>query len=139
MRFGTWNVRSLYRKCLLKAGASELAKYDLDREAIKGVRFVEGGCQPADDYKRAVCKVRGLALLLRVGTSWRCGDGLFFKVPPLASDAILTKLHPLLRNMLQTVCHKLQEDSGTGDFLASKLPFHGWKSPEIAWGEIWTP
>jgi len=50
MRFGTWNVRSLYRKCLLKAGASELAKYDLDREAIKGVRFVEGGCQPADDY-----------------------------------------------------------------------------------------
>jgi hypothetical protein len=22
-------------------------------------------------------------------------------------------------------------------FLASELPFHGWKSPEIAWGEIW--
>jgi hypothetical protein len=21
---------------------------------------------------------------------------------------------------------------------ASELPFHGWKSPEIAWGEIWT-
>jgi hypothetical protein len=21
-------------------------------------------------------------------------------------------------------------------FLASELPFHGWKSPEIAWGEI---
>jgi hypothetical protein len=19
-----------------------------------------------------------------------------------------------------------------------ELPFHGWKSPEIAWGEIWT-
>jgi hypothetical protein len=27
---------------------------------------------------RAVCKVRGLTLLLRVGTLWRCGDGLFF-------------------------------------------------------------
>jgi hypothetical protein len=23
-------------------------------------------------------------------------------------------------------------------FLASELPFHGWKSPEIPWGEIWT-
>jgi hypothetical protein len=41
--------------------------------------------------------------------------------------------------VLQTVCRKLQDDSGTGGFLASELPFHGWKSPEIAWGEIWTP
>jgi hypothetical protein len=31
----------------------------------------------------AVCKVRGLTLL-RVGTLWRCGDGLFFEVSPLA-------------------------------------------------------
>jgi hypothetical protein len=53
--------------------------------------------------KRAVCKVRGLTLLLRVGTLWRCGDGLFFEVPPLASDALLTTLHPLLENVLQTV------------------------------------
>jgi hypothetical protein len=34
---------------------------------------------------------------------WRCGDGLFFEVPPLASDALLTMLHPLLENVLQTV------------------------------------
>jgi hypothetical protein len=54
---------------------------------------------------RAVCKVRGLALLLRVVTSWRCGDGLFFQIPPLASDALLTTLHPLLENVLQTVDH----------------------------------
>jgi hypothetical protein len=33
------------------------------------------------------------------------GDGLFFKVPPLASDALLTMLHPLLENVLQTVDH----------------------------------
>jgi hypothetical protein len=74
---------------------------------------------------------------------WRCGDGLFFKVP---SYALLTTLHPLLVNVLQTVFRKLQEDSGTGGFdllitskfLALELPFHGWKSPEIAWGEIWT-
>jgi hypothetical protein len=30
------------------------------------------------------------------------GDGLFFEIPPLASDALLTTLHPLLENVLQT-------------------------------------
>jgi hypothetical protein len=39
-----------------------------------------------------------------------------FELPPLASDALLTTPHPLLENVLQTVCHKLQEDSGTGGF-----------------------
>jgi hypothetical protein len=53
----------------------------------------------------AVCNVRGVTLLLRVGTWWRCGDGLFFEEPPLASDAFLTTLHPLLENVLQTVDH----------------------------------
>jgi hypothetical protein len=60
---------------------------------------------------------------------WRCGDGLFFEVPPFTSDALLTTLHPLLENVvLQTV-----------DYfeIVSELPFHGWKSPEIAWGEAW--
>jgi hypothetical protein len=56
-------------------------------------------------YMRAVLKVRGLSLLLRVGTLWKCGDGLFFEVPPLASDALLTTLYPLLKNVLQTVDH----------------------------------
>jgi hypothetical protein len=32
-----------------------------------------------------------------------CGDGVFFEVPSLASDAFLTTLHPLLENVLQTV------------------------------------
>jgi hypothetical protein len=27
---------------------------------------------------------------------WRCHDGLFSEVPPLASDALLTMLYPLL-------------------------------------------
>jgi hypothetical protein len=36
---------------------------------------------------------------------FRCGDGLFFGVPPLATDALLTTLHPLLENVLQTVDH----------------------------------
>jgi hypothetical protein len=54
---------------------------------------------------RAVCKVRGLTLLLRVGTLRRCSDGLSFEVPPLESDTLLTTLHPLLENVLQTVDH----------------------------------
>jgi hypothetical protein len=54
---------------------------------------------------RAICKVHGLTLLLWVGALWRCGDGLFFEVPPLASDTLLTTLHPLLKNVLQTVDH----------------------------------
>jgi hypothetical protein len=50
-----------------------------------------------------VCKVRGLTLLLRVGTLRRCADGLFFAVPLLKSHALLTTLYPLLENVLQTV------------------------------------
>jgi hypothetical protein len=50
-------------------------------------------------------KVRRLTLLFRVGTPWRCGDGLFFGVPPLASDALLTTFHPLIENVLQTFNH----------------------------------
>jgi hypothetical protein len=30
---------------------------------------------------------------------WRCGDGLFFEVIPLARDAFLTTLHPLLEKV----------------------------------------
>jgi hypothetical protein len=54
---------------------------------------------------RAVFKVHGLTFLFRVGSLWRCGDGLFFEVPPLEKDALLTTLHPLLENVLQTVDH----------------------------------
>jgi hypothetical protein len=75
------------------------------------------GCSSMLEHTRAICKVRGLTLLLRVRTSWRCDDGLFFEVPPLASNALLTTLHPFLKNVLQTICCKLQEDSETGSFL----------------------
>jgi hypothetical protein len=54
---------------------------------------------------QAVRKFRGRILLLRVGTSFRCGDGLFFEVTPLASDALHTTLHPLPENVLQTIDH----------------------------------
>jgi hypothetical protein len=106
---------------------------------------------------RAVWKVRGLTLLLRVGTLWKCGDGLFFEVPPLASDALFTTLHPLLENLLQTVnrfeisclgapfswiisvgfwrwCVGIERIVLLDFWIKSKstirsIPFRGWKSP----------
>jgi hypothetical protein len=69
---------------------------------------------------RAICKVSGLIIIPRYS------DSLFFKVTPFASYD--TSYHPLLKNVLQTTV--------TLKFLASELPFHGWKSPEITWGEI---
>jgi hypothetical protein len=77
---------------------------------------------------RAICKLCGLTFLFQVRTLWRCGDGLFFEVPPFTSDALLTMLHPLLENVLQTVDH----------FKISCLGAHfSWsEKPRIAWGEI---
>jgi hypothetical protein len=48
---------------------------------------------------RAIRKVSGLTLLLRIGTLWRCGDGLFFEAPLYASDALITAFHPFLENV----------------------------------------
>jgi hypothetical protein len=72
---------------------------------------------------RAVCKVRGFTLLPRVETLWRCGDGLFFEVSPLASDALLTTLHPLLENVLQAVCRKLFSEVATGTSIVKGKKF----------------
>jgi hypothetical protein len=58
-----------------------------------------------EPFLTAVPKVRVLTVLLGVGTSWRCDDCLFFEVTPLVRDALLTTLHPLLENVLQTVHH----------------------------------
>jgi hypothetical protein len=43
VRFGTWNVRSLYRAASLRTVASELATYNLDLVAVEEVRGDEGG------------------------------------------------------------------------------------------------
>jgi len=72
---------------------------------VSGIRFSAeaGNFSPLhraqtglEQNTRAVCKICGLTLLLRVRTLWRCDDGLFFEVPPLASNALLTAFHPLL-------------------------------------------
>jgi exonuclease III len=50
MRFGTWNVRSLYRSGSLKTVARELGKYELDLVGVQEVRWDKGGTERAEDY-----------------------------------------------------------------------------------------
>jgi hypothetical protein len=50
MRFGTWNVRSLYRAGSLRAVAEEILKYKLDLAGIQEVRWDGGGTAPAGEY-----------------------------------------------------------------------------------------
>ena len=50
MKFGTWNVRSLYRAGSLMAAARELARYTLDLVGMQEVRWYKGGMVRAGDY-----------------------------------------------------------------------------------------
>jgi exonuclease III len=50
MRFGTWNVRSLYRIGSLKTVTREVGKYKLDLVGVQGVRWETGGTERAEDY-----------------------------------------------------------------------------------------
>ena len=43
MRFGTWNVRSLYRAGSLTAAARKLARYKLDLLGVQEVRLGQKG------------------------------------------------------------------------------------------------
>jgi hypothetical protein len=49
-KFGTWNVRSLYKAGELKTVARKLGECNLDPVAVQQVRWVEDGSQPADGY-----------------------------------------------------------------------------------------
>jgi exonuclease III len=51
MRFGTCNVRSLYRIGSLKTAARELGKYKLDLVGVQEVRWEKGGTERAEDYR----------------------------------------------------------------------------------------
>jgi exonuclease III len=52
MRFGTWNVRSLYRSgSLTAAAATKLARYKLDLVGVQEVRWDKGKKVRARDYK----------------------------------------------------------------------------------------
>ena len=49
-RFGSWNVRSLYRAGSLTAATRELARYKSDLVGVKEVRWGKGGTARAGDY-----------------------------------------------------------------------------------------
>jgi exonuclease III len=50
IRFGTWNIRSLYRIGSLKTVARELGMYKLDLVSVQEVRWEKGGTERAEDY-----------------------------------------------------------------------------------------
>jgi hypothetical protein len=49
MRFGTWNVRSMYRAGLLRAVGEEISKFKLDLVGVQG-RWDRGGTERAGKY-----------------------------------------------------------------------------------------
>jgi hypothetical protein len=50
MRFGTWNVRSMYRTGSLTAVGEEMSKYKLDLVGVQKVRWDGGGTERAGEY-----------------------------------------------------------------------------------------
>jgi exonuclease III len=50
IRFGTWNVRSLYRIGSLKTVERELGTHKLDLLGVQEVRWEKGGTERAEDY-----------------------------------------------------------------------------------------
>jgi hypothetical protein len=50
MRFGTWNVRSLYRAGSLITVLKELARYNLYLVRVQEVRWKGGGTEHAGEY-----------------------------------------------------------------------------------------
>jgi exonuclease III len=50
MRFGTWNVRSLYRSGSLMTVVEELARFKLDLVGVQEVRWDKAGTIRAGDY-----------------------------------------------------------------------------------------
>jgi exonuclease III len=50
MRFGTWNVRSMYRASSLRGVAEEISKYKLDLVGVQEVRWDRGGTESAGQY-----------------------------------------------------------------------------------------
>jgi hypothetical protein len=50
MRFGTWNVRSLYRAGSLMTVAKEISKYKLDLVGVQGFRWDGDDTEQAGEY-----------------------------------------------------------------------------------------
>jgi hypothetical protein len=64
MRFGTWNVRSMYRAGSLWAVAEEISKYKLELVGAQKVRWDGGGTEPAGEYTFSM--QRGMRIMNQV-------------------------------------------------------------------------
>jgi hypothetical protein len=51
MRFGTWNVRSLYRTDSLMKVLKQILKYKLDLVGVQEIKLDRGGTKSASEYK----------------------------------------------------------------------------------------
>jgi hypothetical protein len=60
MRFGTWNVRSMYRAGLLRTLAEDILKYKLHSVGVLEVRWDRGGTEPAGKYNVTYGGVGGM-------------------------------------------------------------------------------
>jgi exonuclease III len=50
MRFGTWNVRSMYGADSLRVVGEEISKYTLDLVGVQELRWDGGGTERAGEY-----------------------------------------------------------------------------------------
>jgi hypothetical protein len=57
MRFGLWNIRSLYSAGSLVTVSRELTRYKLDLVGVQEVRWEGSGTEPAGEY--TFCYVKG--------------------------------------------------------------------------------
>jgi hypothetical protein len=79
-------------KCTVTAENDHVKAEDKTKITAAETRFMKRTTK----YEGSL-KVRGLTLLLRIGTLWRCSDDLFFEVSPLASDALSYNAPPTSR------------------------------------------
>jgi hypothetical protein len=56
MKFGTWNVRSLYKAGSLMTISKEISKYTLDSVDVQEVRWDGGRTEPAAEYYIVECR-----------------------------------------------------------------------------------
>jgi exonuclease III len=56
MRFGTWNIRSLYRVGSLMTVSRQLSKYKLDLVGVQEVRSEGGGTKSAEEHNTFLWK-----------------------------------------------------------------------------------
>jgi hypothetical protein len=50
MRFGTWNVRSMYRTGSLRVAAGKISRYKLDLVGVQEIRWSRGDTEPTGQY-----------------------------------------------------------------------------------------